>query len=73
MRFLMSEGDQQSATEEGQSLLHRLGHFGATIGKKAPKKRSTRLIIQGGFAFLIFAFLVRKHLIAGVTLGAVRR
>ena len=58
MRFLMSEGDQQSATEEGQSLLHRLGHFGATIGKKAPKKRSTRLIIQGGFAFLIFAFLV---------------
>ena len=42
MRFLMSEGDQQSATEEGQSLLHRLGHFGSTIGKKAPKKRSTR-------------------------------
>lgn len=44
--------------EPKKSLLHRLGHFGSTVGKKAPRKRSTKLILQGGFAFLIFAFLV---------------
>lgn len=44
--------------EQGASLLHRIGHLGSTVGRKAPKKRSTRLIIQGLFAFLIFGFLV---------------
>ena len=53
-------GDETKTEEEKPkgSLLHRVGHFGATVGKKAPQKRSTKLIIQGGFAFLIFAFLV---------------
>lgn len=40
------------------SLLHRLGHLAATIGKTGPKKKSTRIILQGSIAFLIFGFLV---------------
>ena len=53
-------GDENKTEQEKpkESLLHRVGHFGATVGKKAPQKRSTKLIIQGGFAFLSFAFLV---------------
>jgi len=45
-------------SEETPSLLHRIGHLGATIGKKTPKKKSTQYLIQGLIAFLIFAFLV---------------
>lgn len=48
----MSDGSDKS------SLLHRLGHLAATVGKTGPKKRSTRIILQGSIAFLIFGFLV---------------
>ncbi len=40
------------------SLLHRIGKIGATLGKQGPKKRSTRLLLQGSLAFLIFGLLV---------------
>lgn len=40
------------------TLLHRLGHLAATVGKSGPKKKSTRIFLQGGLAFLIFAFLI---------------
>ena len=40
------------------SLLHRLGHLAATVGKTGPKKKSTKIILQGSVAFLIFGFLV---------------
>lgn len=40
------------------SLLHRLGHLAATIGKTGPRKKSTKIILQGSVAFLIFGFLV---------------
>jgi len=40
------------------SLLHRLGHLAATVGKSGPKKKSTKVILQGSIAFLIFGFLV---------------
>ncbi len=52
--------DQEPTETPGDSpsLLHRIGHLGSTVGRKAPKKRSTKLILQGGFAFLIFGFLV---------------
>ncbi len=40
------------------SLLHRLGHLAATVGKTGPKKKSTKIILQGTIAFLIFGFLV---------------
>jgi MFS family permease len=43
---------------ESPALLHKLGDLGATVGRQAPRKRSTRLILQGGIALLIFGFLV---------------
>lgn len=53
---------EESRTDPGEdekpSLLHRLGHLAATVGKTGPKKKSTRIILQGSIAFLIFAFLV---------------
>ena len=57
---MASSMDPETSENGGDqpSLLHRIGHFGSTIGRKAPKKRSTKLILQGGFAFLIFGFLV---------------
>ena len=58
MTSRMGEETKSGGEEPKESLLHRIGHFGATVGKKAPQKRSTKLILQGGFAFLIFAFLV---------------
>jgi hypothetical protein len=52
----------EEPTTDGQTrptgLLHRLGHLGATVGRQKPKKKSTRLIVQGGIAVLIFGFLV---------------
>lgn len=51
----MSEGKRE--TEE-PSLLHRLGHLAATVGRTGPKKKSTRIILQGLLALLIFGFLV---------------
>ena len=52
----------EEPTTDGQGrpagLLHRLGHLGATVGRQKPKKKSTRLIVQGGIAVLIFGFLV---------------
>jgi len=54
----MGEETTKAEEKDSPSLLHRLGHLGSTVGKKAPKKKSTKWIIQGGFAFLIFAFLV---------------
>lgn len=44
--------------EEKPSLLHRLGHLAATIGKTGPRKKSTKVVLQGAVAFLIFGFLV---------------
>lgn len=54
----MGEGPTTNGQDERPGLLHRIGHLGATIGRQAPKKRSTRLIVQGGIAVLIFGFLV---------------
>jgi hypothetical protein len=53
-------GDDPTKEGAGRNRrpLHRLGDLGASVGRKAPKRRSTRLIIQGGFALLIFGFLV---------------
>jgi len=53
-------GDEPSTNgqDERPGLLQRVGNLGATIGRQAPKKKSTKLIIQGGIAFLIFGFLV---------------
>jgi len=52
----------EEPTTDGQvrptGLLHRLGHLGATVGRQKPRKKSTRLIVQGGIAVLIFGFLV---------------
>jgi glycosyltransferase 2 family protein len=53
---------EEEPTTDGQGrpngMLHRIGHLGATIGRQKPKKKSTRLIVQGGVAVLIFGFLV---------------
>jgi len=54
----MGEETTKAEEKDSPSLLHRLGHLGSTVGKKGPRKKSTKLILQGGFAFLIFAFLV---------------
>lgn len=54
----MSDEPTRLEENESPSLLHRLGHLGSTIGKKTPKNKSTKYIVQGVFAFLIFAFLV---------------
>jgi hypothetical protein len=35
-----------------------VGELGANVGRKAPRKRSTRLVVQAGVAVLIFGFLV---------------
>lgn len=43
---------------DGASLLHRIGKLGATLGKRGPKRRSTRVMLQGSFALLIFGLLV---------------
>jgi MFS family permease len=53
-------GEEQTSGQPADraSPLHRLGELGANVGRKPPKKRSTRLILQGGIAALIFAFLV---------------
>jgi|GEM_PF-207172 len=52
--------EEANTDEQGKpsGLLHRLGHLGATVGRQKPKKKSTRLIVQGGIAALIFGFLV---------------
>ncbi len=52
---LMSEGDKDTGKP---NLLHRLGHLAATIGKTGPQRRSTKIVLQGSVAFLIFGFLV---------------
>lgn len=51
----MREGTKDT---DRPSLLHRLGHLAATVGKSGPKKKSTRIVVQGGIAFLIFGFLI---------------
>jgi hypothetical protein len=55
-----SEAEESAADrpEKSAGLLHRIGHIGATVGRQKPKKKSTRLIVQGGVAALIFGFLV---------------
>ncbi len=53
----MSEVREESGAD-GASLLHRIGKLAATLGKQGPKKRSTRLLLQGSIAFLIFGLLV---------------
>ena len=55
---LFMDQETRETRDDSPSLLHRIGHLGSTVGRKAPKKRSTKLILQGGFAFLIFGFLV---------------
>ena len=54
----MGEEPTSNPQEERPGLLHRVGHFGATIGRQGPKKKSTKLFVQGGIAVLIFGFLV---------------
>jgi hypothetical protein len=54
----MEEEPTSNSQSERPGLLHRLGHLGATVGRQAPKKKSTKLFIQGGIALLIFGFLV---------------
>jgi len=54
----MGEEPTSEPGAERPGLLHRIGDLGATVGRRAPKKRSTRLILQGGIAALIFGFLV---------------
>ncbi len=54
----MGEEPTTNGQDERPGLLHRVGHLGSTIGRQAPKKKSTKLFIQGGIAFLIFGFLV---------------
>ena len=49
---------QMREESDKPSLLHRLGHLAATVGKTGPKKKSTKIILQGSIAFLIFGFLV---------------
>ncbi len=53
-------GEEPTSDQAGSKpgLLHRVGELGATVGRQAPRKRSTRLIVQGGIAVLIFGFLV---------------
>lgn len=41
-----------------QNLLHGLGTFAANIGKRAPRRKAVRLVLEGGIALLIFGFLV---------------
>ncbi|MDQ2623424.1 MAG: flippase-like domain-containing protein [Actinomycetota bacterium] len=53
----MSEARDDSETDR-PSVLHRIGKLGATLGKQAPKKRSTRLLLQGSLAVAIFGLLV---------------
>ncbi len=43
--------------EEQTGLLHRIGSFGARVGKQPPRKRSTKLIMQVGVPLLIFLAL----------------
>jgi hypothetical protein len=54
----MAEEPTTDVENRHTGLLHRLGHLGATVGRQKPKKKSTRLILQGGVAALIFGFLV---------------
>jgi hypothetical protein len=44
--------------ERGQSLLHRIGEAGATVGSKPPRSKRVRLALQLGVAILVFGFLV---------------
>jgi hypothetical protein len=44
--------------ERRQSLLHRIGEAGATIGSKPPRSKRVRLAVQLGIAVVIFGFLV---------------
>jgi len=53
----MSEASDQSRGSRA-SLLHRIGRIGATLGKEGPRKRSTRLLLQGSLALVIFGLLV---------------
>ncbi len=43
--------------EETAGLLHRVGSFGARIGKQPPRKKATKLILQVGVPLLIFLAL----------------
>ncbi len=54
----MGEEPTSDRMDRRPSPLHRLGELGATVGRRPPKKRSTKLIVQGGIAALIFGFLV---------------
>jgi hypothetical protein len=54
----MAEEPTSDGPSRPSGALHRLGHLGATVGRQKPKKKSTRLILQGGVAGLIFGFLV---------------
>ena len=54
----MAERPTTNRDDDRPGLLHRIGHLGATVGRQAPKKRSTKLFVQGGIAVLIFGFLV---------------
>lgn len=49
---------EESSDTKQPGLLHRLGHLAATVGKTGPKKKSTKVILQGALALLIFGFLV---------------
>ncbi|MEX0620104.1 MAG: hypothetical protein WD181_00800 [Solirubrobacterales bacterium] len=54
----MAEEPTSDSKSRPTGLLHRLGHLGATVGRQKPKKKSTRLIVQGGLAAVIFGFLL---------------
>lgn len=49
---------EESRETDKPSLLHRMGHLAATVGRTGPKRKSTRIILQGSLALLIFGFLV---------------
>lgn len=44
--------------ERRQPFLHRVGEAGSRVGKKPPRSRKVRLLLQVGLAVLIFGFLV---------------
>lgn len=47
----------EQGEKAGSGVLHRLGDFGATVGRGTPRKRTTRLVIQIGIPALVFAAL----------------
>lgn len=52
------KGAKSNPGKRSQGALHRVGSLAATVGRRGPKRRSARILLQGALTATIFGLLV---------------